>query len=384
MTTSPMTTHRSRVEAALAHREPDRPPYDQASRSSAIEIEAYDALKGRLGLHTPSSCFLRSHAELELPVVERLGIDAQFLRSVPASSWTREGKDQVFVDSWGVPWRRKEGASYFELDSCPLANLDPKAALELEWGPLVSDEMIEDLKRQAALWRSRGDWALFCDQVGAGVFERAWYLRGFERVLMDLMLEKDWTLRFFEKILERQLEAYGRIFDALGDSIMGILVTDDLATQSSLLMSPECYREMLKPLHARLIDFARSRGQRVILHSCGAVRPLIPDLIDAGVEILHPIQRSAAGMDPGPIKREFGRDLTLWGGGCDTAFLQSATPAEVRAAVLRDLDELAPGGGFVYTTTHCIQPGTPPDNILAMADALREWRGESREGGIHG
>lgn len=377
-------TRKERVERALAHKEADRVPYDQASRSSAIEIEAYEALKKQLGMNTPSTCFLRSHAELDRPVMERLGIDAQFIRSIPDECWKREGEDELFIDSWLVPWRKKKGSSYYELDSCPCLNMDPDAILKLEWPPLVTDEIAADLSRRARDWSTTSDYALFSDQIGAGVFERAWYLRGYEQFLMDLMLEKDWTHRYLEKILERQMEGYSRIFDAIGDTILGVLMTDDVATQNSLMMSRDTYREMVFPYQKRLIEFIKSRGSQVIFHSCGAVYPLIPDLIEAGVEILHPIQRSATGMSPARIKKEFGKDLVLWGGGCDTALLQTMTPGEVRDSVLSDLDVLARDGGLVYSTTHCIQPGTPPANILAMADALHTWGGAaSPEGNAH-
>lgn len=374
-------THKERITRALAHEEADLVPYDQSSRSSAIEIEAYEALKRRLGYDTPSSCLLRSHADMEESVMLRLGVDTRFIRSVPSSSWRREGGDEVFDDSWGVPWRKRAGSPYYELDSCPLAEMDAEGILALDWAPLVTDEIAAGLKAEAEAWSGRG-YALFSDQVGAGIFERSWYLRGFERTLMDLLLEKEWTRRYFEKILERQIEAYGRIFDAIGDEILGVLVTDDVATQSSLMMSREVYREMLFPFQKRLNEYIASRGGKVIFHSCGAVYPLIPDLIEAGVEILHPIQSSAEGMSPTRIKREYGKDLVLWGGGCDTSLLQRANAEEVRRDVLSTLDELASGGGFVYSTTHCIQGGTPPENILAMADALRSWSGAACGGRI--
>jgi uroporphyrinogen decarboxylase len=372
-------TRKDCIVAALDHRETGRVPYDQSSRSSAIELDAYVDLKKQLGYDGPSACYLRSHAELEVPVMERLGIDTRFIRSIPSSAWRKGGPgaaDDVFVDSWEVPWRRRSGSPYYELDASPLEFMEPDEVLALDWPPLVSEDMIADLKAQVRLWGGRG-YALFCDHVGAGIFERAWYLRGFERTLTDLALEKEWSRKYFGKILERQIETYAKIIDATGDSILGFLVTDDLATQDSQMMSRGMYRETLFPFHRELLGYIRSRGPKVIFHSCGAVRPFIPDLLDAGVEILHPIQRSAAGMSPEGIKREFGAELAIWGGGCDTAFLQTANPSEIRDDVRRTLDTLSPGGGFVYTTTHCIQPGTPPGNILAMADALAEWNGAS-------
>ncbi|MDY0290187.1 MAG: uroporphyrinogen decarboxylase family protein [Sphaerochaeta sp.] len=364
-------TGRERIMRALAHQESDRAPYDQSSRSSAIEVESYDALKAYLGMETPTKCFIRAHAEMEEPIRQLLGIDTEFVRHMPAECWTTEGSDDLFVDAWDVPWRRRQGASYYELDTNPFASLEYDQILQQEWKPLVSEETARLVRDQAAKSYHEHDSALFSDQIGAGLFERAWYLRGFEQMLMDMMLEKRHVHRYMEKILEHQIQGYATLFDAVGEYTLGVLLTDDLATQDSLIFSKELYREMVFPYQKQLLDYIRSRGQVVIFHSCGAVYPLIPDLLEAGVEILHPIQSSASGMDPGRIKQEYGKDLVLWGAGCDTALLQSNTPSMIVAEVQRTMDSLAKDGGFVFTTTHCIQPGTPPENILAMSGAIQ-------------
>lgn len=364
-------TKRERVARALQHQEVDRVPYDQSSRSSAIEREPYDALKHYLGVESLTTCFLRAHAEMDDSIFNLLGIDTRFIRFMGADCWRQEGGDQLFIDAWDVPWRCRKGASYFELDNNPFATLEYGEILRRPWKPLVNAQIIAELRTQAEYLHTFTDAALFCDQIGAGLFERAWYLRGFEQFLMDMMLEKPMVHRYMERLLEHQIQGYAAILDAIGPYISGILLTDDLATQDSLIFSRELYREMIFPYQKRLLDFIHSRGMKVVFHSCGAVYPLIPDLLEAGVEILHPIQKSAKGMDPLRIKREFGKDLVIWGAGCATELLQNGKPADIVDDVHRTIDTLSPGGGFVFTTTHCIQPGTPPENILAMAGALQ-------------
>ena len=364
---------RERVLRALAHREGDRIPYDQSSRSSAIELEPYGELKAYLGINTPTRCFIRSHAVMEEPVRRRLGIDTEFIRWMPPESWKRDGNDDLFIDAWEVPWRRRAGSHYYELDHSPLAAMDRSMILTMPWRPLVSDSIADTLQEMAAGRREGEPLALFSDQIGAGLFERAWYLRGLEQFLVELLLEKRWVHAFMERILQHQMEGYERIFSVIGADIIGVLMTDDLAAQQSLLVSRETYREMILPYHRRLLDFIRSRGQKVVFHSCGAVQRLIPDLLEAGVEIIHPIQHTAVGMDPLSIKREYGKDLVLWGAGCDTSLLQYGSVHDIREDVRRRVEALGRDGGFVYTTTHCIQPGTPPENILAMADALHRY-----------
>jgi uroporphyrinogen decarboxylase len=368
-------TSREKIDAALDRREAPV-GYDQSSRSSAIEYSAYNDLKKYLGMDTPTTCFLRAHAELEQPVMDRLGVDTRFLHAFPEYCWIQEpGGDHIFVDAWNVPWRRRTGSEYYELDKTPLSAMTHAEILSMSWDPLVDQRQSAILAAEGQWWHEHTEYALFCDQIGAGVFERAWYLRGYEQFFIEIIQEKAFAHRFLEKILEHQIEGYRKVIEAAGPWIKGVLLTDDLASQSSLLISPDLYREMVYPYHKKLLAFLASENMRVVFHSCGAVYDLLPDLISAGVRILHPVQVSAENMDLQKIKQQYGSDIVLWGGGCDTALLQNGTPRAVRESVLSNLKILAPGGGYVFTTTHCIQPGTPGENIIAMSEALREFNG---------
>ncbi len=150
---------------------------------------------------------------------------------------------------------------------------------------------------------------------------------------------------------------------------------DDLATQRGLMMSKEMYRRFIFPCHQRLFAHIRKQARSrvyIFYHSCGAVRPLIPTLIEEGVDILNPVQVSAEGMDTAALKRDFGKELTFWGGGVDTQHvLPRGTPQQVRDEVRRRIDDLAPGGGFVFSTVHNVQADVPPENYLAMWEELR-------------
>ena len=176
---------------------------------------------------------------------------------------------------------------------------------------------------------------------------------------------------------EMQLEYLQNIFDTVGgENVDVIQMADDFAGQYKMLISPNSYRQYIKPLHREMFDYIKAHSAaKIFFHSCGSIRPVIPDLIDAGVDILNPVQVSATGMDPFDLKREFGRDLTFWGGGVDTqnAFDESHTPQEVRENVKRNLEALMPGGGFVFNTVHNIQSNVPPENIMAMWETLQEY-----------
>jgi uroporphyrinogen decarboxylase len=175
-------------------------------------------------------------------------------------------------------------------------------------------------------------------------------------------------------VLEWKMAFYERLFAEIGDVVDVFFDGDDLGTQQSLLFSPEIYRAYMKPRHAEVFRAIHERtAARVGLHSCGAIRPLIPDLIEIGLDVLNPVQVSAVGMDSAGLKRDFGRDLTFWGGGVDTQrVLWAGTPQEVRDEVRRRIDDLMPGGGFVFAAVHNIQAGVPPENILVMRETLRE------------
>jgi uroporphyrinogen decarboxylase len=142
-----------------------------------------------------------------------------------------------------------------------------------------------------------------------------------------------------------------------------------------MLISPNTYRKLVKPLHKELFDFIHARTKaKIFFHSCGAIRPVIPDLIEAGVDVLNPVQVSATGMDSADLKRDFGKDITFWGGGVDTQrVLGVGTPDDVRADVRKRIEDLAPGGGFVFATVHNIQGNVPAENILAMWETLQEY-----------
>ena len=148
-----------------------------------------------------------------------------------------------------------------------------------------------------------------------------------------------------------------------------------MAGQDGMLISPRTYRKIVKPRHKKLFDFIKARTRaKIFFHSCGAVRAAIPDLIEAGIDILNPVQVSAAGMDSAELKREYGRDISFWGGAVDTQnVLQTGDVQSVKADARRRIEDLAPGGGFVFAPIHNIQHNVPPGNVVAMWQALHEY-----------
>lgn len=366
---------RRRIWEALEHREADRVPFDLGSRSNAVEQEAYERLTEFLGVSPARStkCFIRSHAVMDEKVLERLRVDTRWVRKVPETAWRREGSSTVFVDAWDVPWVKGEGSFYFDLGECPYLDTDPGTILEEPWPSLLAGDDIEDMEREAEELREKTGYSVSTDIVGAGIFERAWYLRGFEEFALDLMTEPDFCRGFLKKILRRQIEAYDSLLDRMGPYIDTVWITDDVATQNSLLVSPETYRDLIKPYQRELLARITSRGTAVVFHSCGLIEPLLEDFLEIGVTITHSVQPVEGRMDLRDLKRRYGEELVFWGAGVDTDLLQNGSAEQVADQIKERLDILVPGGGFVFSPTHCIQPRTPSENIIAMADTLYEY-----------
>jgi uroporphyrinogen decarboxylase len=179
-----------------------------------------------------------------------------------------------------------------------------------------------------------------------------------------------------DRVLELKINYFDTLLTEIGDQVHIVRELDDLGSQQGLLISPEMYREFIKPRQKKLFDFIKRKapGVKILFHSCGSVYEIIPDLIEVGADILNPVQVTAASMDSLKLKKEFGSEITFWGGGVDTQeILPRGTAQQVRDEVKRRIDDLAPGGGFVFATVHNIQEDVPIENIIALLETLREY-----------
>jgi uroporphyrinogen decarboxylase len=374
---------RERVLAALAHREPDRVPRDLGgSRVTSIHVRAYRALRPALGLPEREPVvgdLSQQLAVVEDDVVEALGVDVRGIGPKGPSGWRQEpvveGALESFRDEWGVVRSRPvPDGLYFDMTASPLAGDVGEAEVAAHRWPDPADPgryvgMAEAARRARADGR-----AVYLGSISAGITETFFRLRGYEDGYMDLAAQPDLAARIMRRVLDVKLGYWERALAEVGDDVDVLGEADDLGGQIAPLFSPETYRALVKPLHAELFAFmrARSRG-RIFFHSCGAIRPLIPDLIEVGVDILNPVQVSAPGMDSAELKREYGRDLVFWGGAVDTqGVLGKASADVVRDEVRRRVEDLMPGGGFVFASVHNVQANVPPEHVLAMWQALEE------------
>jgi len=211
--------------------------------------------------------------------------------------------------------------------------------------------------------------------IGCNLFEWGTFLRRMDNFLMDLVAEPAKVEALLDSLMEQHLAMLEKTCAAVGDVVDIIRFGDDLGANNGPLMSPATYRTLFKPRHTQLCAYVHKHTRmKTFLHSCGSIRALMPVLIEAGFDIINPVQTTCKGMDPAGLKADFGRDICFWGGGCDTkTVLPQGTPAEVKEHVKNRLDIFMPDGGFVFNPVHNILPEVPPENIVAMFEAVEEW-----------
>jgi uroporphyrinogen decarboxylase len=212
--------------------------------------------------------------------------------------------------------------------------------------------------------------------AGCNLFEWGTFLRRLDNFLTDLLLQPDEVERLLDALMEVHLETLENVCRSVGDVVDIIRFGDDLGMDTGPFMRPKTYQKLFKPRHTILTNYVKENStMHTFLHSCGSIYKLLPDLIDAGFEVINPVQISSRDMEPERLKREFGDAITFWGGGADTRkTINRGSPEEVKDHVRENIEILSPGGGFVFNTVHNIMPDVPPENILAMFEAIDEYR----------
>lgn len=396
---------RERVLTTLHHEEPDRVPIDlDGMAASGIAAMAYNGLKRHLDVQDNPTYVWDPMQLLAVPdesIVGRFAIDTAPVRMpIPGldleesewEEWTlpdgskaqipaglelrREAdRDWVMVDDNGrVTHRLPEGGYYFDRVYYPLADATTVAEIEAFDIPDFSPTELVWMAAEAEHLYETTDRALLCRFRGS-ILEKACSLRGWQQYMTDLVASPKLAHAVNQRLTDHYLKNLRPFLDAVGDYSQVIVLGDDLGNQNRPLMSPDMYRKMIKPYHQQIYTAVREESDLYLfMHSDGNIRSLIPDIIDLGVDILNPVQTSAQDMEAAALKQEFGDDLVFWGAGIDTQHvLPFAEPAEVRQHVREVLEVLAPGGGFVFTTIHNIQANVPPENIVAMYEAVAEF-----------
>jgi uroporphyrinogen decarboxylase len=278
--------------------------------------------------------------------------------------------------------RRSPSTPYFEPVPFYAPLKDVNNASEIKelpphpWIPEYSKDQLEILRKNARYLYEKTDYAIF-GMSGAGIFEVTMYLLGFETFFRCLKRNKSVIEKVVELLLEHNKVELRKYLDSVGEYIQVVGIGgEDLGGETGPFINPKEWRELFRPAIEELVKEIKSKTKcYVMIHSCGSIKPFIPDFIEMGIDVLNPVQISAKGMDPYELKKEFGDNITFWGGGCDTQhILPFASPREVKEHVKKLVNIFKEGGGFIFNQVHNIQPGTPPENIIAMFEAVNEVR----------
>jgi len=373
-------TSRERLITTLEHQEPDRVPIDLGGAATGIELEAYEDLKRylkikeNLEIDEKTTLFSRCHVEPAERILERLKVDTRYLRLNPLKP--KIESDGSYVDEWGIKWKKPKSSFYYDIIKHPLR--DTKSIKDLEkynWPDPHDPKRTEGLRDKARKLYKNTGYALIADMVGLGIFEQSWALRGLEKFFIDMVVNREFAEALLNKVTNIHIQLWDEFLNAVGDYVEVAVVSDDVGGMNGLLMSPQLYRNLIKPAEKRLWQFIKQKAKVYLFyHCCGAIYELIPDFIELGVDILNPVQVSAKGMDTKKLKKDFGKEMTFWGGGCDTQrILPFGDIEEVREEVKSRIKDLGSGGGFVFNQVHNIQPNVPPENIIVMFETVERY-----------
>lgn len=378
-------TSRQRLLAALNHEQPDRVPIDLGGNQTGIHRLAYQALLDHLGIDD-EPVIMDPVQQLARPceaVLERLHVDTRYIAAGPAADFkggivTSERGGRLWhdlIDEFGVRWSMPDDQPlYMDITHSPLAEATLADLRDYPWPRGDDPGRFAGLRERALTIRRETPYAVVSGISGV-VYEICWYMRGLEQWYADMLTQPEFCEALLDHTLKFWMDWFRAFLDECGDVVDVIMIGDDLAGQKGPLFRPDFYRRVVKPRHKQLVQYIRSRTRaKIWYHTCGACACYIPDLLDNGIDILNPVQISAAGMDPAMLKNQYGGRLVFWGGAIDSQhILPRAAPEVVREHVRRNLEAWKPGGGYVFNSVHNIQVGVPPENIVAMYDAAYEF-----------
>ena len=371
-------TSRERVNIALNHQEPDRVPIDVGGIASSIDAGGYRNLVTLLGmtdeLKRPE---VQDETNTVIPCEEilvRFGVDTRVLSVASPQSTRQQVDEKTRIDEWGVEWVRPETGNYmqksgpFQGKEITMADLDRHS-----WPSIDGDTRLPGLAEEARRLHEETDYAIVVG-VGNSMVALSQRLRGFGEWMEDLVLNPPIAEALLDHVTNVNIAFAQAVLDQAGPYVDVVAFADDLGFQERPYMRPELYRDKVKPYHRRLVEAIKSKTKaKVVIHSDGAIYPLIPDLIDVGIDGINPVQVSAAGMGAERLNAEFGKDLCFWGGIDTQRVLPFGTPDDVVNEVRERIGHLAPGGGYVLATVHTMRPEVPPENMIAMFESALKF-----------
>jgi uroporphyrinogen decarboxylase len=405
---------RERLKKVLEHKIPDRVPIDFGSTpGTGIAAFAYNNLINKMGINSSLRYMDYFTNQLVMPeseVIETFHVDVidgvrAFEGSINYKEWAITDELKVLIPTFFNINQDSEGTIYLKDKNGILLGKKPKSSLYINQAFWIYKDLTaipetikdKDLEKHPYALQPPWHLNLFDDQqykefvkrikkiyneteygialtVWCNLFDLGQLLRGTENFLCDIYQDKRGVERLLDRIVEKNLLFLDKVIKGVGEYIDTLRFLDDLGTQDRPLISPEKYRDIFKPRHKKMWDFIHNNSRcKITLHSCGSIYEFLPDLIDAGLDILNPVQTSAKNMDPVRLKKEFGKDIVFWGGCADNSILINGSKKEIEENVKRRLDILGENGGLVFATIHNIQADVPPENIVTLFNAAYKY-----------
>lgn len=377
-------TPRERVRLALRSQEPDRVPIDLDGWATYFTEGAYRNLLRYLKIEEEpkiNDWFLVSG--INESILQRFGVDFRRVGlGAPDGFRIRSYPDGSWDDEWGIRKRRVAHHSeragktvfYSEMIDPPLAEATIDDLETYPWLDPDDPGRYRGLAEKTKHLHQTTDYALVASAIGMGIFEQAQALRGIQKFFEDLLINREFASRLIDRVLSVQIAVFDRYLSIVGRYVEMVETSDDYGMQTGPLISPSLYREMLQPAHKRLNRFIKERTDaKIYLHSCGSIADVLNDLLDAGVDVINPVQPRAKGMDSVQLKIRFGERVVFHGGVDEQQVLPYGTIEEVREEVRQRITAFAPGGGYICAPAHNIQDDVPPENVIAMFESALQY-----------
>jgi uroporphyrinogen decarboxylase len=380
----PMTS-RERVLTAINHEQPDRIPLAiGVNNATGIKMKPYRGIKKIAGIQAPDDYIYDwpelGTAEIDEQTMRRLHSDVRGVLDLEPEKVRKRNRERIpgsnFIDSWGSGQMQIVPGEWFPgIHPLPEARTVEDLELYQGWPDMNDPSRVAHLRETARQLADENEFAIVATPWLMFPFERAHAMQGMESFLLNMASNRDFAQAMLEKIAFYCKQLMGHFLEELGDNVDIIKIGDDLGTQNNLMISPKMYRDLLKPVHTDFIDFIKARTRaKIMFHSCGDVAPLIEDFIDIGVDILNPIQTSTGSIADLPsLKERFGKNMVFCGGIDSHRILPFGSTGEVRDEVRRVMQILGPGGGCMIGPVHTVMNDVPPENVLAMVDAVEEF-----------
>ncbi len=367
--------YRERFEAALNHRPVDRVPFDLSGtpHTGIDHLQSVEKLRKLLGFSENDDHWYKKADER---ILKYFDIDIRRVGDIlePENTLSRRISDNESIDCWGV--KRLFTGLYCDIIESPLKGASIEDLERFPWpqAEKIDRKQVDEFREQAKKLYNETEYVVCAEHPVFGVLELGCWMCGFDEFFLKMAMEPEFVVRFFDKVLDYQKKVIEIYYCALGEYIHFTTSGDDFGTQTGPFVSPAMFDELIKPYLKERISYTKKfTGAYFFQHTCGSVHALIPSLIEAGVNILNPIQPNARNMEPDRLKKDYGDSITFWGGIDTQHILPNGTTEDVKREVFSVLDKIAYNGGYVLAPAHNIQPDVPPENIVALFEAGREY-----------